>query len=276
MRVLKLGIAIVILSSTGCLHTALQKTTVTQASTVTDLRYQQVLDNLAMLAHNPAMMPYYAVITSGLAQVDDTFGGNGSVTWGWAAGAGGSNSQTLGLTGQRNRLGNWSIDPLHDPERLKAMQCVYQAVLGAVPPGCNDCAETIRHFQLDDDLAKMPAGWFRAGGKRDVPKGACYVGCYCDTYVWVTPDGVDGLTRLSLIMLDIATVDLSSLSPATKTVTRKYDKDCKLVEVSATSTIDASDPDCTTGKQPAARTTYMKQRREMVPSIRSLIGGARP
>jgi len=35
------------------------------------------------------------------------------------------------------------------------------------------------------DLAEYfpPCGWYGVGGKKDVPKGACYVGCYCKTYV---------------------------------------------------------------------------------------------
>ena len=46
-------------------------------------------------------------------------------------------------------------------------------------------------------------GWFRVGGKKDVPRDACYVGHHGDCYVWVMPEGVGGLTRFTLLVLSI-------------------------------------------------------------------------
>src|SRR5262245_24212727 len=42
-----------------------------------------------------------------------------------------------------------------------------------------------------------PPGWFQLGGKKDVPKDACYVARYGDRYAWVTPDGMPGLARFT-------------------------------------------------------------------------------
>jgi hypothetical protein len=42
---------------------------------------------------------------------------------------------------------------------------------------------------------------------KDVPKGACHVARYKGTWVWVTPDGIDGLTRLTIAILNITTLD---------------------------------------------------------------------
>ncbi len=47
-------------------------------------------------------------------------------------------------------------------------------------------------------ISALKPGWFGVGRKRDVPRNACYVGCYCDTYVWVPPENVESLTRLTL------------------------------------------------------------------------------
>ena len=49
-------------------------------------------------------------------------------------------------------------------------------------------------------------GWFGVGGKKDVPRDACYAGHCCGTYVWVTRDHLDDLTKFTLAILDIYTV----------------------------------------------------------------------
>jgi hypothetical protein len=51
----------------------------------------------------------------------------------------------------------------------------------------------------------MHPGWYGIGKCRDVPKCALYVQHYKDTYVWVTSDGLDYLTRVTLAVLDLAT-----------------------------------------------------------------------
>lgn len=48
-----------------------------------------------------------------------------------------------------------------------------------------------------------PPGWFQLGGKKDVPKDACYVGRYGDHYAWVTSDGMAGLARFTLTVLAV-------------------------------------------------------------------------
>jgi len=82
----------------------------------------------------------------------------------------------------------------------------------------------------DSVIAKLPVGWFHVGPKKDVPKNACYVARCHGACVWVTPDGLEGLTRLTLIVMDIATIDPD---PApTKTVeTYYYDEKNRLSKV---------------------------------------------
>lgn len=53
--------------------------------------------------------------------------------------------------------------------------------------------------------AFLAQGWFGVGKRRDVPKDACYVAHHCHTYVWVTSDHLDDLSRFTLAILDIAT-----------------------------------------------------------------------
>ena len=50
---------------TGCTHRQLDRSTLRQAGTVTDLQYRQVLTNLAMVHANPDVLPYFAVVGTG-------------------------------------------------------------------------------------------------------------------------------------------------------------------------------------------------------------------
>jgi hypothetical protein len=52
-------------------------------------------------------------------------------------------------------------------------------------------------------LARIQPGWICVGRKRDVPKAACYVGRCADCYVWVEPDGREGLTEFTLTVLKL-------------------------------------------------------------------------
>ena len=40
-------------------------------------------------------------------------------------------------------------------------------------------------------------GWFGIGGKRDIPKNACYVGRFRDHYAWVCPEGCQDLAKFT-------------------------------------------------------------------------------
>ena len=56
-RVAWLALAMLVLSATGCrTHLSLRDNTVRTADTLTDLNYQQVLDNLARFHDNPGAM----------------------------------------------------------------------------------------------------------------------------------------------------------------------------------------------------------------------------
>jgi len=54
-------------------------------------------------------------------------------------------------------------------------------------------------------VSALRPGWIGVGQKQDVPKTAAYVGQYRKTYVWVMPENIETLTRLTLAILDIHT-----------------------------------------------------------------------
>ena len=222
-------LAPVLLIATGCTSLALERSTLNQIQTLSDLRLQVTMDNLAMFANNPSALPSYIVLSAGTAQISDTGTVTGTTIWQRTV----PTIQNFNPQGQRNWQQNWTLDPVHDPEILDAMGCAFHWVLDLPDAKCEDCANKLQKFQVLTKLSRIPPGWFHVGKKRDVPKRACYSSCCHGTYVWVTADGLEGLTGLTLILIDLATTDTTSLTPTTivtKTIKYTDDKNNKKVE----------------------------------------------
>jgi len=77
----------------------------------------------------------------------------------------------------------------------------------------------------------LPIGWFQVGCEEDVPPDACYVSSICGTWVWVTADGIDGLSQFTLAIIDMATTDLAL---PTKSIVRNYDAEGNLQSTEVT------------------------------------------
>jgi hypothetical protein len=174
------------------------------------LQYRQILDNLAMFCKNSSAMPYFSVAGTGTTQVSD----NGNI------GASFSIQEAIPLLSvvsggaSRQLAEQWTVATTTDPGKLDVIRCLYQFTLGSQLS--QGCVNTINGFYgykdgLEkvqwDRFNKLQIGWFHVGCRKDVPRNACYVGHYCNVYVWVTPEGYEGLTQLSLAILDVATAD---------------------------------------------------------------------
>lgn len=118
--------AVAMCSGLGCTHTALERRTVKQASTLTDLQYKQVMDNMAMFAGNPEAMPWHVKVKGGLIQIAD----QGNV----ALGAefpipvvGEAVTKLFPSAGaQRGVVGQWDVDPATDPDELELLHLAYR------------------------------------------------------------------------------------------------------------------------------------------------------
>jgi hypothetical protein len=234
----------------GCTHIALQKDTLRTASTLTDLQYQQVLDNVARFHANPDTVPSFAVVTSGTVSILDTGGAGVSPTYSPTltfSQQGGGALPILSLlfpfTVSRALTENWSLTPITDADNLRHLRCAFRLlVLGEATPNYAYCTKQLKEFFAGEeaDLADYypPRGWYGLGGKKDVPKEACYVGCHGDIYVWVTPEGMNGLATFTMGALDVAT---GKMRTPQRTVVRKYKGEAKpanLVETQVTTTED--------------------------------------
>jgi hypothetical protein len=235
----------------GCMtHCVLRDDTVKTTNTLTDLQYKQVLDNVARFQHNPDTVPSFAVANAGTVSVLDTTGAGVSPTYSPTltfSQQGGGALPILSLlfpfTASRAVTENWSLTPITDADNLRRLRCAYRLlVTGEATPNYEFCRKQMKEFFAGEeaDLADYypPRGWYGVGGKDDVPKDACYVGCYCDTYVWVLPGGVNDLALFTMGALDLAT---GKLRTPQRTVVRKYKGEAKpenLVETQVTTTED--------------------------------------
>jgi len=241
-----LWLVVLVGSFAGCrTHLSLRDNTLSTTTTLADLNYQQVLDNLARFHNNPAAMPSLAVVNAGTVNVADQASVNANATYsptltfGQQAGSGlPILSLLLNPSGSRNVTENWSLAPITDIDNLRRIRCAYQLLVTDAGPDseCIPCRELIKRFYLGEQEnldCVIPKGWYFVGCKKDVPKCACYVGHYCDTYVWVNADGLDGLTRFTMTVIDLAT---GKPHAPTKSVVRTYGPDGKLQNTQITTT----------------------------------------
>jgi hypothetical protein len=224
-------------SLTGCTAMALRRESDKVSISVGDLYQQEVLDNLARFVDNYNAFPSFAYATQGAAILTDegTFGAGATLTH--------SSSATLSLLGSRTIQDSYTLTPVNDPRKLELMKCAFQRAVSSCGYGpesqkCPDCEATFNRFYTGDPTAKVAdnlvgevtseclkdAGpWFCAGPKKCVPKGCCIpVGHYCNTYVWVPPEGREYLTKLTIAIMDYAIN--SAPVPVTKQVTYYLDE----------------------------------------------------
>jgi len=213
---LSLVLIAVFLGCAGCTSIALERQTLSQEMSPTDIRFQEVVNNLAMVAHDPSTLPSYSSIYAGTAQITDTFQMVGSTT----AGPAGAGAWLVNPQLTRATLGNWTLDPINAPEKLEAIRCACRWVIYGPELACHDCHDLLaspedspdfgRHFGVAHRLTKLPPGWVRVGHLAQVPPRARYKGHSHGTWVWIMPEDVEWLADFNLILQDIARIDSNS------------------------------------------------------------------
>jgi hypothetical protein len=214
--VLFLPIAVLI---AGCQHLSLRNHTERQARTLTGLHYSQVLDNIALFTQNPNALPFFSVAGQGQTSNNYSVNPGGGFNWDLINFNNGPPlfffdhaSLTWGGTFTANE--GWNTANLVNPDALLLMRCVYQRVVGY--PACDcDCEKKLQAYFAGHPcyLEAMRPGWYGVGRRCDVPRCAAFVGHYGHRYAWVTAEGVDALSRLSLAILDLATIAAPFVMP---------------------------------------------------------------
>lgn len=206
---LSLPVAVLI---AGCQHLSLRNHTERQARTLTELQYSQVLDNIALFTQNPNALPFFSVAGQGQTSNNYAPAPTGGLNWDLLNFNNGPplfffDKANVGITATFTSNEGWNTVSVLNPDALLLMRCVYQKVVGY--PACDcDCEKKLQLYFAGHPcyLESMRPGWYGVGCRCDVPKCVAFVGRYGHRYVWVTADGVDSLTRLSLAILDLATI----------------------------------------------------------------------
>ena len=203
-----------LLAATGCTHVQLQASASSTASTVMQIQYQMVMDNLARMVRDPSALPSQIRIKQGTVQVSDEWGFYRLAVSGDASGSFG------GPRAERTVSEQWGADAITDPRAIKSLQDLYRTAMRLPvlpnpgflrqPPkqhknnkqsdggsgGSSDDAQNAVDLERD-----VPQGWFHVGTQSQVPGDARYVGHSGKVWVWVTPDQIDAFSRFTLAML---------------------------------------------------------------------------
>lgn len=116
----------------GCTHISLRRNTVRQASTLTELQYQMVLNNLAMFCSDQDAVPWHIALSGGTSQIADT--GSLSVLFDLN---GGTVTHPNPLA-SRSIVEQWSTVPVTDDTNLKLLQKAYQGAIWGQPSILNE------------------------------------------------------------------------------------------------------------------------------------------
>ncbi len=109
-------IVVGLVASTGCTSGRLRHRTINQGSSLPELQYQQVLDNLAQFATNPSALPWHVNLREGTTQVTDSISGGAAldigppVTW------------FPQLLGSRTAVAQWGVAPVIDASELRLLR----------------------------------------------------------------------------------------------------------------------------------------------------------
>ncbi|WP_169980042.1 hypothetical protein [Tautonia rosea] len=209
LRRMGLRIAVMFAASsvlTGCMSDQLRYTSSRLPSSLPDITQNQILTNLARTAADPSAIPFFALISDGVANVRDS----GAVDASFQVRVKEFTRNTLGTGASREVTGNWSLKPTTNPDRLLAMRGAYRLALG-LPIHPDEEGEIIR-FLGHTGLNQIPAGFVRSGGKRDVPRKneTLYVGYSNGAYIWVTPDQAEAFARFTLVIQRLYLNELGS------------------------------------------------------------------
>ncbi len=125
MSIARIIITIGLAALTGCTTGRLRQRTINQGSTLPELQYQQVLDNLAQFATNPSALPWHVNLHEGTTQITDSVSGGAAidigppVTW------------FPQLLGSRTAVAQWGVAPVINPTELRLLRIAYRRAHGA-------------------------------------------------------------------------------------------------------------------------------------------------
>ena len=133
---------LVVIAAVGmpaCTSARLRRSTIEQAGTLTELQYEQILNNLAMFCSNPSAMPWHVNLKDGSTQIADV--GSISYLGDWHR----AFVSHPSLLGSRTAVEQWGMTPVTDDTTIKLLRIAYRRAVGY--------DETLKEDDFANDLA---------------------------------------------------------------------------------------------------------------------------
>ncbi len=128
MRTHATVVLMIALLSAGCTHNFLKESTLRSSGTLSTLQSQQVLNNLALLASDPAANVCHVNLISGTVQATDQ-GAASILGHLFSTGLASDNSLAPSISGQRTLVQQWVVNPVTDGEQLETLKVAYSRAL---------------------------------------------------------------------------------------------------------------------------------------------------
>lgn len=206
-------IALSTLLCSGCQQDLVQHRVNKLTATVPDLYYSEVLDNLALTISNPEGLPYFGVPTQSAHTNARQYSASYLPGWDFVSSVHRYlfDKQGATLAGQIQNQATFQLSPVSNPDKLFIMQAAYQVAANCRRDPGTDLKLSQFYGQetfFFDYAPYIKSGWFcTTTSKREAYRNGAYVGHHDGTYVYVTREHIGDLTRFTLAILDIATLD---------------------------------------------------------------------
>jgi hypothetical protein len=206
----------------GCQQTVVQTRVNKLVRTVSDLYYEQILDNLAMSIARPDVLPYFGMPTQATHTNSRQIGANYTPMWDLIDTGGLLNPfigryffdrQGAALQGGVNNAESFQLQPVTNPDRLLLMRAAFQRAAGrpdSAIPAVQDLFDYLTTSPYSYADAVHPGWYYKTTDWKEAwkaKKAGAYVGRYDGIYVYVPPENLGGLSDFTFAIMDIATVE---------------------------------------------------------------------
>jgi hypothetical protein len=194
------------------------------------------MENLAMVAHNPEVLPCYSVQDYGAMDITDKIGVIGVLT---IPPKGVAGTGSIDPSASRTAKGNWTLTQVSAPEKLRALHLAFRYVVYPDPRlliihdhrvslgrfeykfGIDNCVEAVEddtegqfstrergipgyYFDVAGDLATLPGSWLHICARDCAPSCARFTASCGDVCVWVGNEDMGALSQFTLVVQRIS------------------------------------------------------------------------
>jgi hypothetical protein len=145
MRFVGILFAVGLVCMSGCMTNRLRQRTVNQGSTLSEMQYQMVLGNIALLATNPSAIPWHVNLREGTTQITDSANAGALIDFGPPA------VTQPQIFGSRTAVAQWGMSPVIDSIELRLLRIAYRRAHGAADMPTPDLLDELAH-ELKDQL----------------------------------------------------------------------------------------------------------------------------